>query len=81
MFTIRPIEPQFQTDKWHRTGFSFKDTNERTAKSAEQDQTARMCSLILLYTFRTKKKPYGRDEQDIFKRVYGFCNAIRSLWG
>ena len=28
----------------------LKENNDRTAKSVEQDQTAHMCSLILLYT-------------------------------
>ena len=28
------------------------EINEREAESAEQDQTARMCSLILLHTLR-----------------------------
>ena len=28
------------------------EINERAAESAEQDQTARMCRLILLYTLR-----------------------------
>ena len=27
-------------------------TNDRTVESVEQDQTARMCRLILVYTFR-----------------------------
>ena len=33
-------------------GVSLTDVNDRTADSVEQDQTARMCSLILLYTLR-----------------------------
>ena len=33
-------------------GLSLTKTNDRTAESPEQDQTARMCSLILLYTLR-----------------------------
>ena len=33
-------------------GVSSTETNNRIAESAEQDQTARMCSLILLYTLR-----------------------------
>ena len=33
-------------------GVSSAETNERTAESAEQDQTAHMCTLILLYALR-----------------------------
>ena len=33
-------------------GISLTYTNDRAAGSVEQDQTARMCSLILLYTLR-----------------------------
>ena len=35
---------------------SFREIIDKVAESAEQDQIARMCSLILLYTFRKKKK-------------------------
>ena len=31
-------------------GFPLTEINDRPAKSAQQDQTARMCSLILLNT-------------------------------
>ena len=33
------------------------ESNDREAESVEQDQTARMCRLILRYTFR-KMKPW-----------------------
>ena len=32
--------------------FSMTEFNDRATESAEQDQTARMCSLILHYTIR-----------------------------
>ena len=35
---------------------SLMDISDRETESAEQDQTARMCSLILLYTLRQKKR-------------------------
>ena len=31
---------------------AFAENNARAAEGAEQDQTVRMCSLILLYTVR-----------------------------
>ena len=31
---------------------SFTETNDSAAESAEQDQTTRMCRLVLFYTFR-----------------------------
>ena len=34
---------------------SLTEINDRTVESAEQDQTARMCRLILLYTLRKYK--------------------------
>ena len=37
-------------------GNSLTKTNDGVAESAEQDQTARMCRLILLYTLRTLRK-------------------------
>ena len=33
-------------------GVSLKELNERATESADQGQTARMRSLILIYTFR-----------------------------
>ena len=35
---------------------SLREITGRAVGSAEQDQTARMCSLILLYTLRKQKK-------------------------
>ena len=37
----------------------FTEISDKAAKSAEQDQTARMCRLILLYTFRKKNGRSG----------------------
>ena len=41
---------RFLLAKWHSMGFLL--ANGRTAERVDQDQTARMCSLILLYTLR-----------------------------
>ena len=44
-------------------GASLIDTANVATESAEQDQTARMCRLILLYTFRKinpQKRPVGQ---------------------
>ena len=35
-----------------KTWIEFHETGDRLAESAEQDQTAHTCSLILLYTLR-----------------------------
>ena len=40
-------------------GFSSTGIDYRTARRAEQDQTARMCKLILLYTFRKIKSMFA----------------------
>ena len=40
-------------------GVSLTEIDDRSAESAEQDQTTRMCRLILLYTIR-KLKPRSR---------------------
>ena len=40
-------------------GVSLTEVNHKTTESAEQDQPARMCMLILLYTLR-KKQIKGR---------------------
>ena len=37
-------------------GFSWTQIYDIKAESEEQDQTARTCSLILLFTLRKKKK-------------------------
>ena len=40
-------------------GVSLAETIDRASESVEQDQTARMCSLILIYTLR-KFSPWSR---------------------
>ena len=40
----------FRLIRWYRMKIPFTETCCITAKSAEQDQTAHMCSLILLHT-------------------------------
>ena len=48
-------------------GFPLTKIHAGKAESAEQDQTARMCSLILLCTLRKekkKKKKHDHERQD-----------------
>ena len=40
-------------------GISLEDAIDRASESVEQDQTARMCRLILIYTLR-KISPWSR---------------------
>ena len=40
------------TAKVNRWDFALTEININVAESAKQEQTARMCSLILLYTLR-----------------------------
>ena len=42
---------------------SKTEINDRAAESAEQDQTLRMCRLILVYTLR-RKKVHDHKRQD-----------------
>ena len=51
---------------------SLAEINDRAAESAEQDQTARTCSLILLYTLR-KIHSLSRT---VVKRPFLFKNTI-----
>ena len=44
-------------------GFSFTIFNDREAESAERDQPARMCSLILLYNSRKKIRDGKRHDK------------------
>ena len=50
----------------------------KQTESAEQDQTARMCRLILLYTLRKKKKIYGYEGQA--KRVKSLSKGGLFRW-
>ena len=42
--------------------FTLNEFNDRVSESAEQDKTARMGRLILLYTLRKKKKKINGRE-------------------
>ena len=60
-------------------GNFLKEFNNKAAESAERDQTACMCSLILLYTFR-KISPWSRTRivkpmsliEKVIIRISGF---------
>ena len=49
---LSPIHKHISNGKILLDGFSLIQINIGEAESVEQDQTARMCSLILLYTLR-----------------------------
>ena len=62
---------RFENDRIKRLngvacGFVEKQIRDKEKESAEQDQTARMCSLILLYTLR-KINAYKRTAVQGFK--------------
>ena len=44
----------------------------RATESADQDQTARMCRLILIYTFRNKKATGGNGRIRNKRQVFSF---------
>ena len=47
-----PYPDRFKSYFNQLNGVSFTETDDRIAESADRDDTARMCSLILLYTLR-----------------------------
>ena len=49
----------FHLVKWHLTGLSFTELNDRAAECAEQDQTACVCILILPHTHCQDKSILG----------------------
>ena len=71
-------------------GLSFTESIDRISESAEQDQTARMCRLILLYslrkmniwsrTVRDKLKGNFRPLKKIKKKKKKEKNAISTLY-
>ena len=52
-------------------GFSFTEMNDISAETAGQDQTARICSLILLYTLRKKKRTWSQQKTKNLKSGWG----------
>ena len=50
-------------------GFFLVEINDRSAESVEQDHTARMCSVILLYTFRNNYQCSQTGGQEL-RQVY-----------
>ena len=53
--SIQRFYKQILTSYCHWTAVPLTGTDDRISESAGQDQTARMCSLILLYTLRKNK--------------------------